>query len=119
MAGKMSMKLIYTVFMKRLLKLFMVVCCVAVMVGCTSKGKSSDHASEWLGTYTDGDMSLILNPQGVCRVVTAGGSVGAEYVWDVDGGAVLVTDETGRLYLFRAEGAELVSSEGKRLAKRK
>lgn len=92
---------------------------LSVMAGCSSgKGKSADSEEWWYGTFSNDTVSLVLNPESVCRIVTADSSVGAEYVWDVDHSALLVTDAKGGLHLYMVDDGMLVSPDGAKLVKR-
>lgn len=85
--------------------------------GC-ARGKNSNDEEWWFGTFSDDSVSLIINTKGVCRIITSDVNIGAEYVWDVDRSALLVTDENGVLHLFQRDEDKLVSPEGTKLSKR-
>lgn len=96
-------------------KTLFILIATTVLASCTSKKNSQEW---WLGTFSNDTVSLIINPEGVCRIVTADTSIGAEYVWDVDNSALLVTDEHGGLHLFRVDGKTFISAEGSRFSKK-
>lgn len=88
----------------------------------TSNGSNGDHHNaqnslDWMGTYTNDTITLFLEEQGVCRTVRADGSTDGEYVWDVDGSTILVTEITGKLTMYKVCEDYLVSHTGSRLNK--
>lgn len=94
-------------------------------VGCNSKTSSkadrqhnSQNSLDWKGSYTNDTTTIFLNDNGVCRIVTAGNSVGGSYVWEVDGGSIAIVDEEGNVFLYKVcEGYLLSATTGSRLDK--
>lgn len=78
---------------------------------------NAKNSLDWIGSYTNDTITLFLNPQGVCRIVTADNSISGEYVWDVDGGTILVTDENGHLTMYGVYENYILSHTGSRLNK--
>lgn len=112
------MKKIVLFILLPLAMMFAVSACGSKSSSKTNDGHNSQNSLDWKGSYTNDTTTIFLNDKGVCRIATAGNSVGGSYEWDVDGGSIVIVDENGNISLYTVcEGYLLSPATGSRLEK--